>query len=56
MNNIFHVKVIKRFTFYVKLIDDKRKTYQEKYWVTCISVEKFYLSLIHGILLPSKPA
>ena len=26
LNNIFHVKDLKRFTFYVKLIDDRRKT------------------------------
>ena len=26
LNNILHVKGLRRFTFYVKLIDDKRKT------------------------------
>ena len=34
LNNKFHVKGLKRFAFHVKLIDDKRKTVQEKYWVT----------------------
>ena len=28
------MKGLIRFTFYVKLINDRRKTYQEKYWVT----------------------
>ena len=27
LNNIFHMKDFQRFTFYVKLIDDRRKTY-----------------------------
>ena len=34
LNNIFHVKGMNRFTFPVKLIDNRRKTEQEKYWVT----------------------
>ena len=29
INNIFHVKGLIIFTFYVKLIDDRRKTEQE---------------------------
>ena len=31
-NNIFHVKGLTRFTFNVKLIDDRRKAKQEKYY------------------------
>ena len=34
LNNIFHVKGFLRFTFDVKLIDDSKKTQQEKYGVT----------------------
>ena len=30
LNNIFHVKGLKRFTFHVKF-DDRKKTKQEKY-------------------------
>ena len=31
LNIIFHVKEVIRFTFYVKLIDNRKKTSQEKY-------------------------
>ena len=31
LNDIFHVKGLKRFTFNVKLIDDRRITQEEKY-------------------------
>ena len=31
LNNIFHVKGLIRLTFYIKLIDDRRKTKEEKY-------------------------
>ena len=31
LNNMFHVKGLKRCTFHVKLFDDRRKIEQEKY-------------------------
>ena len=31
LNNIFHIKELKIVTFNIKLIDDRRKTKQEKY-------------------------
>ena len=31
LNNIFYVKGLIRFTLYVKIIDYRRKTLQEKY-------------------------
>ena len=48
LNNIFHVKVLNIFTFCIKLIYDRRKALQEKYWVTWFDTKSNILRLWHG--------